>query len=211
MAPAQHYSEAQDYFVKQTRQEIDAKPCFFDSHDWRNIVPTGGRRSSLTKEVNVETFYVRAIAAWLPERLFPNHVPCCPHCRSSRFVDVSAARWINYPKLLYGRETHRYLDTKLYPCKSCCKRFTGYNRVSMQLDATKFMGFFNFFLSSRFAVDEELHSLITSCYGQSTAMIHRMISQMTTDNYLNDHTYYLHAVRAKKVKQRPPNVLAHNK
>ena len=201
------YSVAQDRFVKKTRQQIDTDgSSFFDDHDWRNIIPSGGSRSSLRKAVTVESFYVKPIAAWVPDKLFENHVPSCPRCRSPRYVDCSAARWINFPKVLFGVSSHQYLDTKLYPCRGCGKRFTGYNRESMDLDEEKYMGFFNIYLSARFAVNEELISFITNMYDKSTSTIHRILTGMATDKYLNDHIYYLHACRAKRVKQRPKNV-----
>ena len=203
------YSVAQDRFVQRTRHDIDANQCsYFDDHDWHRIVPNGGSRSSLRKAVSIDSFYVKPVAAWVPHLLFENHVPSCPRCRSPRFVDVKAARWINTPKILFGVSSHQYLDTKLYPCRGCGQRFTGYNRESMDLDEEKYMGFFNIYLSARFAVNEDLASFITNMYDKSTASIHRVLTQMATDRYLNDHIYYLHACRANKIKKRADNVAA---
>ena len=78
----------------------------------------------------------------------------------------------------------------------------------MKHDADKFMVFFNYYLASRYAVDEDLHTLITSCYDQPTHSIQRMLTQMYTEKYMNDQIYYLHACRAKKVRLRKPNVIS---
>ena len=200
------YGQAQARFIQRTRDAIDRNSKFFDTVDWRSILPSGGTRSSLTKAVTTESFYCKPIAAWVPELLFENHVPSCPRCKSPRSVNVAGARWINHPKVLFGVSSHRYLDTKLYPCRGCGKRFTGYNRESMHLDEEKYMGFFNFYLSARFAVDEELYSFCSNMYDKSTATIHRVLTGMSTEKYLNDHIYYLHACRANRIKKKAPNI-----
>ena len=205
--PRVKYPPAQERFVKRTRDAIDSNPAYFDTHDWRSIFPSGGTRSSLTKPVSTESFYVKPIAAWVPDKLFEHHVPCCPRCRSNRYVDVKGARWINTPKILFGVSTHKYLDTKLYPCRGCSKRFTGYNRESMAVDHDKYMGFFNFYLSSRFAADEELIAFVSNMYDKSTATIQRVLTAMTTEKYLSDHIYYLHACRANRIKKTATNVI----
>ena len=159
----ERYSAAQLRFIKKTRHQVDTDPTFFDHHDWRSILPSGGRRSSLTKAVSTESFYVKPLACWVPELLFENHVPACPRCKSSRYVNVANARWVNHPKIMFGLSEHQYLDTKLYPCRGCGQRFTGYNRLSMDVDQDKYMGYFNFYLSAQFAVNEELSSSIRKC------------------------------------------------
>ena len=164
-----------------------------------------------SKNVTAESFYIKPIAAWVPDKLFPSHVPVCPRCETSRFVDVGKARWINNPKVLFGMDTHRYLDTKLYPCGCCNKRFTGYNRDSMKYSSNLYKGFFNFYLSGRFSVDDKLYAFITSCYDMHTPTIHRILEQACTEKYLNDYMYYLHAARAKRVKAQPPNVVEGNR
>ena len=119
------YSAAQDKFVRRTRHEIDTNSQYFETHDWRKIESSGGRKSSLAKTVSLESFYVKPIAAWVPDKLFVNHAPSCPHCKSNRHVEVQSARWINTPKVLYGISSHSYLDTKLYPCWRCSKMTAG--------------------------------------------------------------------------------------
>ena len=201
------YSCAQDRFIRRTRLEIDSNPNYFDVHDWRRLHPKGGRNASLKRPVSLESFYVKPVASWVPDKLFENHVPSCPHCKSNRSVDCVGARWINSPKILFGISSHSYLDTKLYPCRRCGRRFTGYNRESMVLDEAKYLGYFNFYLSARFAVDEELLSFITNMYERSTSSIHKILTGMATDRYLNDQIYYLHACRANAVKKRATNVM----
>jgi hypothetical protein len=160
----------------------------------------GGRSSSLTKSTFVEDFYVKPIAAWVPHLLIPGYIPCCPNCSTAKYVDIQRARWINSPKILYGVPTHRYLDTLLYYCSKCRRRFCGYDRTSLSHDGDRIVRFFNIHLSSRFAVDEELFSLITGMGDCTTSTIHRVLQHMATEKFLNDQTYYYHAVRAKKVR-----------
>ena len=150
--------------IERLRAQIDGDDKFFYSNDWRCITPQGGKHCSLMKPVYVDSFYVRPMAVWLPERLLPDFVPSCPHCKSNKFVDISKARWQNSPKVLYGLKGYRYLDTKLYPCHSCKRQFTGYNPHSMKQDGQFYVGLFNFHFSGRFAVDEELYSFICSHY-----------------------------------------------
>ena len=189
---------------------MDADPSFFQSRNWRCINPPNGKYSSLIKSVYADSFYVRPVAIWLPDRLIPDFVPTCPHCKSNKHVDLRKARWQNSPKLLYGVNGYRYLDTKLYPCHLCKRQFTGYNPESMKHDDHQYIGFFNFHLSGRFAMDEELFSFICSNYDTPTPKIHRTLQQMAIDSYLNDCQLYLHAVRTKKVKKQRPNVCSHD-
>ena len=97
------------------------------------------------------------MAVWVPHLIIHNHVPACPNCKKNKYVDVTKARWINSPKILYGVDSHRYLDTQLYPCHGCARRFAGYNKASMQVDANVYYGYFNFFLGKHYAVDEQLY------------------------------------------------------
>ena len=183
-----------------------ANDSFFDSHNWQNIEPPGGRNSSLTKSTYTDRFYVRPIAAWIPHLLIPNHVPCCPRCGKRDLVEVKkGARFINSPKILYGMSSHRYLDTILYPCSRCKRRFSGYDRTSLAYDAEKMMGFFNFHLGKKFAVDEMLYSFITASYKVPTSQIYQQLVDMTTDRCLRDYQYYLHAIRVNKIRVERPD------
>jgi len=66
------------------------------------------------------------------------------------------------------------------------------------------MGFFNFHLGKKFAVDEMLYSFITASYKVPTSQIYQQLVDMTTDRYLSDYQYYLHAIRVNKIRvQRP--------
>ena len=163
------------------------------------------------KAVSAESFYVRPMAMWVPDRLIPNFVPSCPHCKSNQHVEVSKARWQNSPKVLFGVNGYRYLDTKLYPCRSCKRQFAGYNPQSMKEDGQQYLGYFNFHFSGRFAVDEDLYSFICSNYDTPTPKIHCMLQQMAVDSYLNDYQLYLHAARSKKIKMvQRPDVSTHD-
>ena len=60
----------------------------------------------------MDAFYVKPLACWIPHVLIPNHVPTCPHCKEKKFVNPQKARWINSPKILYGKDRHRYMLDK---------------------------------------------------------------------------------------------------
>jgi hypothetical protein len=205
-----HIGEAQWRFVLKTRASIsnDAR-LFFKSHNWRCIAPTtGGRHDSTildqgTKKTTVEHFYVKPVASWVPHLLVPNHIPCCPHCKTSRHVDIVKARWVNCPKVLFGTSRHRYLDTVLYPCTKCGRRFAGYNKQSMQLDSSLYYGYFTFYLGHGFAVDDELHRfVIESATTESTAAISKKLNRMAYDAYYEDHQLYLTAIGLKKIRPK---------
>ena len=184
----QPLSEVQWKFVLKTRSAInnDAR-AFFKVHDWKWVVPTNGGRfdsSILSKPSSVEDFYVKPIATWVPHLLIPNHIPSCPHCKVNKNVDTVGARWMNCPKVLYGTSRYRYLDTVLYPCKLCGRRFAGYNKQSMQLDSSLYYGFFTFYLGHGFAVDEDLYRfIIKSASTASTASIEKKLKRMAYDAY----------------------------
>ena len=76
MAP---FCQAQVEFIKATRRRIDANPKrFFSEHDWREVLPNGSRRTPCTSQklVDVSSFYVKPVAAFVPHLLLPNHMPC---------------------------------------------------------------------------------------------------------------------------------------
>ena len=153
------YGPDQAAFIQATREKIDADSCFFDRNDWRFIAPKEGRHIRLKdKKLRVGSFYIKGVAAFVPHLILPDHVPTCPHCESNQFIDLSACRWIVIPKILFRTTDHAYLDTKLYYCRNCTRRFTGYNKRSLELDADKWVGMFDFHLTKTFAVDPALYS-----------------------------------------------------
>jgi hypothetical protein len=127
--------EAQWSFILKTRSAINNDPkLFFKSHNWRCIeLTTGGRFDSLildwsANKTSVNHFYLKPVAAWVPHLLIPKQTPSCPHCKKSTDVNVVKARWINFPKILFGTSRYCYLTTVLYPCSLCGRRFAGYNK-----------------------------------------------------------------------------------
>lgn len=158
------FGTAQAMFIKETRASLDGNAkAFLKGKDWRNITPCGGRHlvgTLSSSPLSADSFYVKPIAAFVPHVLLPNHTPSCPHCECSKDVETfgGKVKWIKQPKILYGVSSHRYLDTKLYYCSGCNRRFAGYDKKSMQLDAHQWAGYFPFNLSSQFAVDDELYS-----------------------------------------------------
>ena len=184
---------------------------FLKGKDWRNIQPCGGRYVVGTISASplaVESFYIKPVAAFVPHILIPNHTPSCPHCECSKDVDTfgSNVKWIKQPKVLFGVSSHRYLDTKLYYCQGCNRRFSGYDKKSMQLDANQWAGYFPFNLSNKFAVDDELYSFIVNSSNLPTATIYRELKDMTMQKYFSDQQYYLYLVGANRIKMQSTGV-----
>jgi hypothetical protein len=204
------YGTAQLTFIKKVRDSVKTNPqTFFAENDWRDIRPKGGRFDSsllnrqLVRQWQVDDFYVKSVAVWVPHLLIPTHTPTCPNCRSFGNVIVDRAKWIGSPKILYGTRRHRYLDTMLYPCTVCNKTFAGYNKSSMKLDAKVYFGFFNFYLGQRYAVDEELYrDIIESATTECTSSIARRLKTCALSAYYDDHQMYLTAAGAKKIVSR---------
>jgi hypothetical protein len=205
------FGTAQLWHIKKVRAAIDNDHrAFFAEKDWRNVIPRRGRYDSSILHKNskattrVDHFYIKPVAVWVPHLLKPNHVPCCPHCKRNTHVDVVKSRWINYPKVLYGIQSHKYLDTKLYPCKKCNKHFAGYNRLSMQLDATTYHGIFDFYVGHGYAVDEELFgTILEQSAEQSTASIYKRLKRLAYNKYYSDYRLYLAAVGTEKIEVAP--------
>lgn len=210
------FGEAQATFIKNTRMLLDANAkSFLKGKDWRNLTPCGGRFVVGTLSASLlsaESFYVKPIAAFVPHLLLPNHTPSCPHCESPSHVETfgSKVKWIKCPKILFGITSHRYLDTKLYYCGACNRRFAGYDKKSLQLDANQWAGYFPFNLSSKFAVDDELYSYIVNAGNLPTATITKQLRHMVTQKYLSDHQYYLYLVGANRIKKEETRKVAAN-
>jgi sentrin-specific protease 1 len=212
MKTTMKYGKAQADFIRFTRESIDAdQNHFFDDKDWRNLTIKGGRYVGLNnRKIELSSFDVKPVAAWVPHLLIPNHVPSCPNCEHARSVVVATSTWIASPKILYGLKGHRYLDTKMYNCKGCCKSFSGYNLKSMELDANKLIGFFGFNLSRSFAVDDELYNEIVNSSEEATASLQRRLAQNVKDQYLSDFQYYLFAVRQNQIKVTSSSTVNHD-
>lgn len=201
-----HYGAAQRLFIKTTREDIDLNQHnHFQCKDWRNLTPLGGKYVSLNsdKKLDTDSFYVKPIASWVPHLLIPWCVPSCPNCKANTHVDIASSRWVQFPKLLFGVKSHRYLDTKLYPCRACNKEFTGYHKHSIEIDAKVIIGYFNFYLAGKCAVDDELYSFIVDWPDTSSARIARHLQKISAHNYFSDYQLFLHAVRAEKIKSAP--------
>jgi hypothetical protein len=199
------YGRAQLDFIRSTRASIDEHGChFFDDKDWRNLSVKGGRHVGLNGPLlHTSSFYVKSLASWVPHLLIPGFVPSCPKCGHSKKVDPTKSTWIPNPKTLFGIRGHRYLDTKLYPCKECQKSFTGYNLKSMQIDSHKIIGFFNFNISKHFALDDDLYNEIVNSGDEPTASLQRRLEQNVKDQYFSDYQYFLFAVKIQRIRVIP--------
>lgn len=185
----QRCGEDQRLFIKHVRTEIDMKQHgHFVQKDWRNITPKGGKCIGLTadKKFDTQSFCVKPVASWVPHLSMPNHVPTCPRCLRNTHVDVAPSHWIKFPKTLHGIKSHKHLDTKFCPCRSCGQDFNGFNKQSLAADAKSIVGFFNFYLAEKFAADEELHSFVVNAPDTSSARIAKHLQKMTADNHFAD-------------------------
>ena len=123
--PPTQFGQQQWAFITKTRAAIKNDPRgFFAENNWRNITPTGGKNDSnlfcRNKKTTVDAFYVRPICCWVPHLLISNHMyHHVPRCKLKDDIDLVKSRWINFPKVLIGVSTHRYLDTMLYYCAKC--------------------------------------------------------------------------------------------
>jgi len=202
------YGVAQRQFILDLRGQIDIKQhACFHVNDWRNLTPAGGKCVGLTspKKIETDSFYVKSVASWVPHLLIPKHVPCCPHCKKNTHVDTASSRWVAFPKILYGMTSHKYLDTKLYPCRACNREFTGCHKESLALDAQVIAGCFNVCLAGKHAVDAELHSFIVNAPDSSSARVARHLQKLCSDTHFSDYQIFLHAVRAERTKSAPAN------
>lgn len=206
------YSTAQDKFIKEIRSKIDdnAKD-FLAGKDWRNITPCGGRYTGLQagQPVDVESYYVKPVAMWIPHIIIPGFRPSCPLCGTCANVDINLKKWVTTPKILYGPSGHRYLDSKMYRCNgvSCNqKEFAGFDQRSMANadDANQLTGIFNFHLQKTFAVDEEAFgAIINSAADRTTASMAKSLGQQVADRFFSESEHYYAAVKACGVKAIP--------
>ena len=202
-------SRAQYVFVEKVRGSVEVrKEKYFDDKDWMNIAPaTVGVNHSSNQKISVQSYYVRPVAVWVPHLLVKNHMPSCPKCRCCTNVRVKANtkgewEWVKSPLVMHGVPSHTYLDTVYYFCTKldCYSAFTGYNQLSLQIDAKQYVGLFNIYLANRFAVHPDLYSYVIShSIDDSTAGIHRKLKQAATDKYAAEVHRYYHAVQNKRV------------
>ena len=207
MAP--RYGEAQRLFIKSTREEINIKQeRYFHQKDWRNLTPYGGKYIGLNapEQIDVDSFYIKPIAAWVPHLLIAGHMPSCLQCKKNTHVEVESSRWVSFPKLMFGIKHHRCLDTKMHPCRACKKEFAGHNKTSLEIDAKQLVGCFNFCLAAKHAVDDELCSFIVNSPDSSPARTAQHLQRIASDNCFNDCQHHLCAVRAFKIRETPTNV-----
>ena len=202
-------STNQREFVKIIHKQIDDNECFFDDHNWSDILPKGGRNSSLQKAICVDSFHAKPVAAHVSHLLF-KVTPCCPHCNSQKFVNATGARWINNPKILCCIGSHKCFNAMLCPSDKCKRHFAGHNKLSMGHDSDRTLGFFDMKLSKSFAVDEELHSFIRSSWKIPMAQIRQSLEDIATRKHLSDCKDHLHALGAKKIELHHNEVSAND-
>ena len=88
----------------------------------------------------------------------------------------------------------------LYYCVKCKSHFAGYNKKSMQLDAHVYYAYFNFYLGSGFAVDDQLYRyLVLHASTESTTVLARKLKGMAYEKYFDDYQLYLQAVGLEKI------------
>ena len=199
------YPAAQDAFIKRIHRAVDANPFYFTKCDWKRINPTGGRFTTPTSKISVESFYVKPVACWVPHLIIQGHTPTCPRCNSNEYVDVNRSKWISSPKILYGLCSHRYLDTKLYPCSVCNAWFTGYDKGQLKADSNQYSGLFNFTVGRRCSMDDEVFRFLVNSNMETNAMV-TLLHKKTCDKYLEDYMYYLGLVRHGRIRNKSSSV-----
>ena len=62
------YPIVQREFIEKVRVQVDSDQNYFRTRDWRWITPSNGRYCSLMQSVYAESFYVRPMAVWVPDK-----------------------------------------------------------------------------------------------------------------------------------------------
>jgi hypothetical protein len=182
---------AQNDFIRSTRQEIDAGACRAYNSDWTNIGPSRSPCFSTSdRKVDVAQWYIKPMAVFLPDKIMPGFVPYCPRCKRFDQVDVSKSRWVDCPRVLYGFTSHRWLDTKRYPCKRCKCSFNGYNPDSIKLAGSRLVGVFPFHLTAKTAIDEDLYDHLVERMLDSPTEIHRLLASQVRNHYIRETIQY---------------------
>jgi hypothetical protein len=82
------FSNAQYEHICQYRSHIDNMKCDEFFKDWKNVHIKKRLIGPKRSKIKPDDYYVRASAVWLPHIIIPNHIPCCPLCKSNESVDV---------------------------------------------------------------------------------------------------------------------------
>jgi len=204
--PAPRHGNSQAQFIDSVRIEIESglNKDYFAKRDWKRL--TWATPASLvnTKKISPQLFYVKDLAVWIPHMLIPGCVPSCGKCLSKEGVDPNNFRFVEFPKIMYGLTSHRYLDSVYYHCGNCRGDFQACNPETLKHDGKELLGVLNFRLSQGFVVDEELYSFITTHGADTTTSIHQRIKGMHANRYVYEASCYYRAVVAKRVKPRNP-------
>jgi len=164
--------------------------------DWTNIKPPRPSKGQLSPT----HYYLRTLAVFIPHLLIKNHTPCCPECKSNANVHVDGYRFVENTKPLFGLHEQRELHTVLYPCSGGGSQhtFVAHHNVSLQLGGPKLLGIFRFFVAKTYAIDEHLHSFVTSQPFAPTSHVAQLLAAMVEKKYANDLIeYYTRAIRGE--------------
>ena len=121
----------------------------------------------------------------------------------------SSSKWVKNPKVLYGLDSHRYLDTKLYYCQTCNKHFNGTHLASLALGHSRLLGRFPFYCPPHqsYAIDAELFPYIvaaSSSSGSNTpAVLAKTLKNMVQERYNQTLLRYLLDCQAGRVLPQP--------
>jgi len=83
---------AQAAFITKARKAMSLDPTVLHDVDWRRVSASASFLS-LTKKTEVDSFYVKDLAVWLPHVVMPGHIPTCSRCLTKSGVDVGRFRW----------------------------------------------------------------------------------------------------------------------
>jgi len=177
-------------------EEIKLGQCDDFKKDWTNIRPPKPKRG----QISPTHYYLKPLAVFVPHLTVQNHTPHCPECKSPANVNVDKFKFVENAKPLFCLQEQRELHTVLYTCFGGGKEhsFVAHHQESLRLGGPKLLGIFRFYVAKTYAIDEHLHSFITSQPYAATSHLANLLATMVEKKYANDLIeYYSRAVRGE--------------
>jgi hypothetical protein len=174
--------------LKDLREQIDNGTSKEFKSNWMRI-PLGRKGAGMAfgqrGRLDVKEWYKREVASFVPHKICPGFIPYCPNCKKNDSVNVLACRWVNKPRILFGTDDYRFLDTKRYPCQRCNGTFfNAYDKASMQKGGLLIQSAFPFYLTEKVAIDNQLYCYLAERSNDSPASIRCVLLAMTQNTYI---------------------------
>jgi transposase-like protein len=192
-------SDAQREHIVQVRGLVERGVSDQLFTDWRNFLIKPRIYGKQNTPVHPSAFHIKPSAIWVPHLIMKQgarqYHPYCPYC--SKPVPIIDYFWVDTPMIVYGTNTHRFLDTVRYRCQLCIKTFRATDQRSMALDKTgNCRATFGIYLLPRCAVDEDLYHFITGSILEPTANIVAKLQRLSMQKYVSSmNEYYLLALQ----------------